>query len=287
MAQELDCEVSIDARQLSSDELENISDLGQQIKQYINSTRWTSEDFGGDRIKCAMNIFVQGATGEKQYLAQVFIGSQRRIWDLKTKKPIEKSSAIVRIFDDKWEFSYTRGIPLIRNDYRFDPLSSFLDFYSYIIIGLDYDSYGRTAGTRYLQKALDVFNLSRTAGTSKGWEFPGQGTFSRTRFIDDLMNSKFGDFREAFFRYHADGLDRLSTKPDTALARIVRAVMMIGNLKTKVNQQSVLIKTFFDTKYLELCELFLDFKDPDIYRKFSLIDPSHQKSYEEYQQKRK
>ena len=61
---------------------------------------------------------------------------------------------------------------------------------------------------------------------------------------------------------------------------------MIGNVKKKINQQSVLLKTFFDSKYLELCELFLGYPDKDVYKRLSLIDPTHQKSYEEYQQKR-
>lgn len=287
IAQELDCEVTINTQQLTSEALDNLSDFVTQVKQYLNNTRWTKDDFGNDRIKCTLNIFFRGSPSTGRYTAQIFIGSQRKIWNLKTKKPSEKSSAVLRIFDDSWEFSYTRGMPLAHNEYRFDALTSFLDFYAYLILGFDYDSYESLAGTPHFQKALDILNLSRSAGTPKGWEFPGSGTYSRTRLIDELMNQKFSDFREALYAYHSEGLDQLTRDSSVAYAKILEAVDSIGKLKKRINQRSVAIKTFFDSKYLELCELFLQCPDEGVYKKFSLIDPTHQKSYEEYREKRK
>ncbi|MDP2207436.1 MAG: hypothetical protein Q8K98_01510 [Bacteroidota bacterium] len=46
-------------------------------------------------------------------------------------------------------------------------------------------------------------------------------------------------------------------------------------------------KTFFDTKYLELCDIFLDYPDIQVFDKLNKIDPSHQKYYDEYKAKRK
>lgn len=285
--QELDCEVTINTQQLTSDALENLSDFADQIRRYLNGTKWTGDDFGNDRIKCSINIFFQSSPGEGRYIAQAFIGSQRKIWDLKKNRPLEKASASVRIFDDKWEFSYTRGIALTRNEFRFDPLTSFLDFYAYLILGFDYDSYELMAGTPHFQKALDIFNLSRSARAGRGWEFPGSGSYSRTRLIDELMNPQTKSLREAIYKYHSQGLDRLTTDRSKALENIMEAAQIIGNIRKKVNPQSIAVRTFFDTKYLELCELFLDHPDPDVYLRLSAADPSHQKSYEEYRLKRK
>lgn len=286
LAQELDCEVTTNTQQLTSDALDNLSDFVQQVNQYLNTTRWTREDFGADRIKCIINIFFKGSPSTGRYSAQVFIGSQRNVRELKTNKPTEKNTATLRIFDENWEFSYMRGVPLTRNEFRFDPLTSFLDFYAYLILGFDYDSYEPFSGTQHFQKALNVFNLSRSSGAAKGWEFPGSGTYNRSRLIDELVSEKFKEFREALYIYHSDGLDRLKTDPTTALTKIYEAVESIGNVRKRINQQSVAIKTFFDTKYLELCELFQSHPDDKIYQKLSFIDPYHQKSYEEYQEKR-
>ncbi len=284
--QELDCEVTINTQTLTSDAIDNLSDFQAQVKQYLNNTRWTKDDFGNDRIKCSFSIFFQGSPGEGRYAAQVFVGSQRKIWDLKRKRPLEKGSATLRVFDGNWEFSYTRGVPLTRNDYRFDPLTSLLDFYAYVILGFDYDSYESLSGTPPFQRALNIFNLSQSAGTPKGWESTGSGSYSRTRLIDELMNAKFKDFRGAMYTYHSEGLDYMTKDSSAALAKILAAVDMVGKVKEKINQPSVAIKTFFDSKYLELCELFINYPDESVYRKFGLIDPAHQKSYEEYRQKR-
>jgi len=287
-AQEFDFDVTIDTRNLQSEALDNLSDFVQQVKQYLNTNRWTKDDFSPvDRISATMTIFFRGSPSSGRYAAQVFIGSQRRIWDLTSNKPTQKTSALLRIFDDNWEFSYTRGVPLTRNEFRFDPLTSFLDFYAYIILGFDYDSYEVSGGTPFYQKAMDIFNLARSGGSPKGWEFPGSGTYSRARLIDELMNERFKVFRDAIYVYHAEGLDRLSTDQASALAKVYAAVESIGKLRKKINQPTVVIKTFFDTKYLELCELFLNHPDDAIYQKLSSIDPSHQKSYEEYQEKRR
>lgn len=287
LAQEFDCDVTINTQQLPSEALDNLSDFVQQVKQYLNTNRWTKDDFAPiDRISVTMTIFFRGSPTTGRYSAQVFIGSQRKIWDLKSNKPTQKTSALLRIFDDNWEFSYTRGIPLTRNEFRFDALASFLDFYAYVILGFDYDSYEPAGGTPFYQKAMDIFNLSRSGGSPRGWEFPGSGTYSRARLIDELVSERMKDLRDAIYVYHAEGLDRLSTDPASALAKVYTAVESIGKLKKRINQPSVAIKTFFDTKYLELCELFLNYPDDTIYQKLSAIDPSHQKSYEEYQKKR-
>jgi len=285
LSQQLDCDVTINTQQLTSDAVDNLSDFVFQVKQYLNNTQWTKDDLGDNRIRCAFNIFIKGSPSAGRYSAQVFVGSQRRIWDLKTNRPTEKNSAMIRIFDDTWEFNYTRGVPLVRDEFRFDPLTSFLDFYAFLILGYDYDSYDAFSGTQNFQKAMNIFNLTRSAGSPKGWEFPGSGTYNRTRLIDELMSEKFKDVRQAVYDYHAEGLDRLSTDRDAALKNILLAVESIGKVKKRVNEQSVSIKTYFDTKYLELCELFQGYSDPAVYARLAVVDPSHQKSYEEYRQK--
>jgi hypothetical protein len=286
-AQEFEFEVTINTQQLQSDALDNIVDFVDQVKQYLNSNRWTKDDFGpADRIVCTMSIFFKGSPSTGRYSVQAFIGSQRKIWNARTNKPTEKNSAMLRIFDDSWDFSYTRGAPLTRNEYRFDALTSFLDFYVYMILGFDYDSYESSGGTPHYQRAMNIYNLARSSG-GRGWEFPGSGTYSRARLIDELVSERFKDFREALYVYHAEGLDRLASDPASALSKIYSAVESIGKVKKRINQPSVAIKTFFDTKYLELCELFQSHSDDKIYQKLSAIDPSHQKSYEEYQEKRR
>ncbi len=277
VAQEIDCNVTLNTENLTAEALENISGFEQRIEDYINNYRWTKDDFGGQKIKCNFEIFFKGSPSENKYTAQVFIGSQRQIYKS------DKSTGTVRIFDDKWEFTFVRNQPIHHNNPQYDPVTSFIDFYIYIILGFDYDSFKPTDGTEYFQMAVDIASKARSGGgASSGWDLKSSGTYNRIQFIEEIINPKNKVIREAYYVYHYKGLDLLSRNKSKALENVLKAVESIGNFQKKNNERIILIKAFFDTKYLELCELYLDSKDPEIYNKLGTYDPAHQKSYEEY-----
>lgn len=281
--QEIECDVTIDLTPLTTSEAkDNLSDFVQQIKTYINNHRWTQEDRTEQKISCAMNISFSGSEGEHGYQAQVFIGSQRPIYRG------DRSTAVVRIMDDKWNFEYIRNQTLTHMETRFDPLLSFIDFYIYLILGYDADTYLTGGGAPYFQKAYDIVNIARGSATeSKGWDYSTQGLYSRNQIIDELLNTKFQDFRKAVHIYHYRGLDSLYTEKKLPLKRIFLALDKIGKLREKINQPSIVLRTFFDTKYLEICEVFQRSADPSIYTRLGKIDPEHQKSYDEFDLKRR
>jgi hypothetical protein len=101
--QEIACKVKMDMQNLTTEAIENIANLSTSIEEYINNYRWTNDDFGGEKIQCTFDIYFQGSPSEKSYTAQVFIGSQRQIYKS------QKSSGMIRLLDDKWEFKYIRG----------------------------------------------------------------------------------------------------------------------------------------------------------------------------------
>jgi hypothetical protein len=284
LAQEFDCQITLNDESLTAEARENLSDFVQQLKDYVNSHKWTDENFGEDKIKCSIEIFIQGAPRDNHYVAQAFIGSQRPI------NRMNQNSGVLRLKDDKWEFDYIRFQPLMHDDYRFDPLLSFIDFYMYLILGSDYDTFDKAGdkGTKYLQKAFEIANKGRSAGAaSTGWEPSTQTTYSRSTYVEELLNPRMRELREAIYRYHYRGLDYLNSKPDKAKQSVFAAIESIGNLQSKINQRSLTIKVFFDTKYMEIADLFLDFSDPLVYSKIVRVDPAHQSTYEEYERKRR
>src|SRR5436189_89071 len=81
--------------------------------------------------------------------------------------------------DCKVEFGYERGTILQHgNNYR--SLESVIDFYVYVILGLDYDSYQKQSGTQYFQQAHETAVIASAAG-GKGWDqsMSSMGTYSR------------------------------------------------------------------------------------------------------------
>jgi hypothetical protein len=271
--QELECTVTISTDLLTAEAREILADFTAQAQNYINSYRWTDEDLGGEKIAWTINISFQGSPRQNRYTAQAFIGSQRRIYRS------EKNTALLRVMDDKWEFDYQPNQQILHDESMFEPLASFLDFYSYVVIGLDFESYQPGAGVPYLEKAMNVVNTARSGG--KGWEAATPTEYSRGQFVDELLSAKYEDVRKAIYRYHYLGLDLLYNDPERAKRNILMGLEKIGRITAQTNQPSQLIKVFFDTKYLEIAETFRGHSDPGVYTTLMEIDPGHRQTYEE------
>ncbi len=277
--QELNCEVTVNLEKIPSAVRDNLRNFADDVRRYMNDTRWTNEDFAGDKIKCTINIFFQNGTPEGRYTAQAFIGSQRPVYIGNEKS--DKASPIVRILDDRWEFNYVPNQRMVQDEFQFDPLTDFLDFYAYLIIGLDVETYSELAGTRYFQKAINICTQASATAFGKDWQVAG-AAYSRYGIVEELLNPKTQPFRFSFFSYHFDGIDLLATEPAKGLETMLNAIEAIGDLRQKQNPRSIVIKAFFDAKYLEIAEAFQRFPDRNVYRRLSAADPAHQSTYEEY-----
>lgn len=275
-AQEIDCNVTVNLESLTAEARENLSDFVDQIEQYINSYHWTRDGIDGEKIKCSIDISFQGSPREKHYVVQAFIGSQRPIY--KT----DRSTAMLRILDDKWEFDYLRNQSLMHNDTQFDPLLSFIDYYINVIIGYDFDSYRYGDGTPYLQRAMEIVTRSRGG---KGWELSTPTGYSRGQIMDELLNPKFRNFREAVYKYHYKGLDLLHKDEVKARKAMLSSLENIGKLQAKINQRSQAVKVFFDTKYLEIADIFSRDPDEGVLDRLAEVDPGHRQTYQEYKKK--
>lgn len=278
-SQELQCDVTINVEQIPSGMRDYLKDFEQTVEEYLNTYRWTNEDLAGERIQCSMNIFFLSASGENRYTAQVFIGSRRPVY--RGEERTDKETIILRILDERWEFEFSPDRPLYHDEFQFDPLADFLDFYAYLIIGFDLETYLEDSGSPYFQKAMNICN--QAAGTPYSQEWQSQSvTYSRFSFAEELTNVRYQAFRAAFHKYHFDGIDLLPTDPVRGLTEMLAAVEAIADVRRKQNPRSVLVKGFFDTKYQEIAESFLPFPDRGVYRRLSDADPNHQNTYQEF-----
>jgi hypothetical protein len=249
-----------------------LQDFESDVRNYINNYKWGSQDLD-EKIRCTMNIFIKSATGENRYMAQIFIGSQRPVFGT------NRSSAVVRLFDETWEFTYIKTRPLNHNQFQFDDLTSLLDFYVQLVIGEDFDTYEPSGGTAYLRTASDIANLGRSNG-AKGWDVKA-GSFSRLQLIDEILNPKYELARWASFAYHFTGLDSLEVTPSRAYANILFSLETIAKVRKQVDPRNLFLKSFFEAKYLEIAEIFQNYPDRSIYDRLSKIDPTHSTAYDE------
>jgi hypothetical protein len=273
-SQELNCKVLVNFESLPVANRELLVNFGGVIEDYLNKTRFTTDSWEGDKIDCTFNIFITSASSEVSYSAQAVIISQRPVYNS------TKNSSMILINDNSWSFIYEKNQPIYPDFSTFDALRSFLDFYAYVIIGYDLDSYSKLGGSQIFAKAFDIVNLGASDRSALGWE-KSSNSYSRRGFVEDLLNEKYRPFREAFFEYHYNGIDLYSQNKKAAHDKIVNLINILESMRTKSDLNSVLVKTFFDAKSGEIIDYLKDYADKNIFKILKKIDPPHISKYDE------
>jgi hypothetical protein len=275
-AQQIECTIKVNYESVGAANKDLLINFEEDVRSYMNNYQWGPEQLD-EKIRLSLDIFIQSATGENKYMAQVAIGSQRPILDA------NRNTAVVRLFDEAWEFTYFKERPINHAPHSFSDLASFLDFYACVALGYDYDTYDPMGGTPWFQKASDIASLGRTS-SQKGWQQATSG-YSRAQLVTDLLNPTVGPIREASYQYHFAGLDSLSANRQRGLANIVRAIERIGIARKTLDPRNLAFKGFFDAKYLEIAEVLREYPDRAVYLTLGRVDPSHQSTYEEFRTK--
>ena len=272
-AQELNCKVEVNYQSLPVNNRELLTDFAGIIENYLNSTRFTNEDWA-QKIDCTFSIFFTGASSDVDYSAQIVVVSQRPVYNS------PKNSSILTINDGQWSFKYQRGQALYANQTTFDPLTSFLDFYALIIIGMDMDTFENFGGTVYFKRALDIANLGATSSANTGW-LPSSAVYNRLGLIGDILNEKYAAFRGAVFDYHQYGLDSYTKNAKLAQEYMVQLINVLWEMYQKSGSiNSVYVRTFFDAKNGEIVDYLRSYPDPEIFNKLKKIDPPHSAKYD-------
>ncbi len=271
-AQELQCHVEVNYEKLPINNRELLSDFANEVEKYMNTTRFTDLDYQS-KIDCTLNILFASASSDVDYTAQIIVVSQRPIYKS------QRNSPMVTINDAQWSFKYEKGQPLYSNQGVYDPITSFLDFYAYIIIGFDWDTWEEFGGTKYFLQAQNLINLGQNSAFASGWQ-SSSNTYSRWGLVNDLLAEKYAQFRSAYFDYHY-GLDIYQENKEKGMNKIAGLVDVLFNMWQKQGgTNSVLIRTFFDVKNGEIIDHLREYPDRTIFAKLAKVDPSHAAKYQ-------
>ena len=283
VSQELNCKVTINIESIQSSQRDYLRNFTSDIERYLNNTRFTNEDLDGENISCNMEIFFKSGTSDNRYQVQVVIASQRPVYTVYPDR-IEKSdrtTPILRILDNNWEFTYMPNQRMNHDEMIFDPLTGFLDFYAYLIIGYDLETYIPMSGNSCFQKALNIVRLAANSAAGNDWK-QTSASYSKFGITDELTNMKYDSFRSALNNYHYDGIDLLATEPKKAQDNILNTLESINEVRNRQNRTSVIVKQFFDTKFREIAEAFQTYPDRSVYDKLSIYDEEHRSTYQEW-----
>lgn len=271
-SQELDATVTVNYEQLQNAYKEKLVEFKQQIQDYLNNNQFSGQNWEWQKIKCNFNIFFTSGDNETNYNAQVVVTSQRPI------EGQQKSTLMLSIMDNSWSFTYEQNQAMYFNQTDFDPLTSFLDYYAYIIIGFENESYEREGGTPFFDKALNVAIRGSSSGKPDPWLNKSSG-FNKRALVDEILNASFMQFRHDFTDYHYNGIDLFYQDKSKTYESIVKMIHSLEALQKRINKRSVLLTVFFDAKYGELIDYLKNYEDKSIFTILQKIDVGHTNKY--------
>ncbi len=277
MGQELNCDVVIDAARIETSEQRVFKDMELAFENFLNSRNWTNVEFTPiERIKCGLTITLNEMPSIGSYKATVQIRSARPVFNTTYE------SILLNFADRDWSFEYVESQPLNfnENDYTTN-LTSMLAYYAYLIIGLDFDSFGELSGSPYYQKALTIVTNAAQGGRP-GW---GALESNRNRYalITDITNQQMEDLRKGYYKYHRLGLDVFDTKPEECRKQVLEVLENIKVIKQRY-PSSIFVINFFDSKAEELVNIFADATQQEKRKAYNLLielNPIKQDIYKE------
>ncbi len=252
LAQEFECQIQISHSQLQGTNYEKIfQSMRNDLYEFVNNTKWTNNVFSkNERIECTISITVEKEVASDEYSGKIQINSSRPVYGTSYMSPL-----FVHL-DEKFQFKYVEMEPIEFNPNTYsNSLAAVIAYYCYIMLGLDYDSFGSQAGTTYYQMAEKIVQNAQSA-QEPGWK-QYESTKNRYWLTENLLNDQYSGFRDFLYTYHRLGMDRLADKPTDARASIEEALESLRSMHRR-RPGSFLMSITSTVKSDEIINVFSD-----------------------------
>ena len=249
-AQELNCNVEINSDKVSNANKEIFSTLQEAISEYMNTNKWTDAQFGvNEKIQCKLYFTISTYNdGTNQMSGDLQIQSQR---------PVYNSSYITTIInfkDTKIDFAYEQNEPLVFSEQDMQSnLTAILNYYAYMIIALDFDTFELRGGDPYYEKAANVVRMAQSTGES-GWK-AFEDTKNRSAVLSAYTDKATSGIRDVLYNYHRQGLDQMVVSVDKGRSMITKSLETLKKVYD-VAPMSVCLSMFKDSKLDELVNVY-------------------------------
>ncbi len=276
-AQELKCDVQVNAQKIRDVNREVFKNMEKSISQFMNNRNWIDDEFKEEeRIECSMLIKITGQASQGTYKANVTIQSSRPVYQS------DYNTVMLNYVDKNWKFDYTQYQSIEFNKNSFvSNLSSMLAYWAYMIIALDYDSFSPKGGTPYYEQAKTIVNnVSEDKSEAPGWK-AFESNKNRYWFVENMLNNKFVKIRDLYYQYHRKGLDLMYKDLKKGRSNIFDALKSIESL-ARDYPNNMLFQIFFQAKSNELVGIFSEApksKKASAVQLLYRIDPSNANKY--------
>ena len=264
-AQELNCQVEVNSQSIQGTNKSVFETLQTAISEYFNDRKWTNAQFApNEKIDCRFFLTV------KEY------DNDRIKGDLQVQlsRPVYNSTYTTTLFnfkDTKVEFDYREGNPLVFNENAMeDNLTAILNFYAYLFLALDFDSFSPNGGQPYFDRAATVVQMAQSGG-EVGWR-AFEDTKNRSAVLSSYTDPNAVGMRTLLYQYHRRGLDEMVTSPDKGRAAITESLKEVEKLY-KAAPMSVGLSIFRDSKLDELVNVYSKAPQTEREEVYNLLQP--------------
>jgi hypothetical protein len=249
-ATELNCEVEVNSAKITSGSKEIFNELKQSITDYMNTTKWTNATFNtNEKIVCKLMLVVNSydlSTGDLQ--GELQIQSQRPVYNS------TYTTALINYKDTKVRFHYETGQQLVFSEMDMeDNLTAILNFWAYMIIAMDFDSFELKGGDPYYERAAQIVRQGQSSGES-GWK-PFEDNTNRNAVLSAFTDNQTAPIRQIMYDYHRMGLDQMVVTVDKGRSAITHTLENLSKIY-EVAPMSVCLTMFKDAKLDELINVY-------------------------------
>lgn len=274
VAQEFNFQVTLNSEKTQTTDPKVFESLELTLRDFLNNQRWTNDDFEPEeRIDCNLLLTITEELSATSFKADFAIQATRPIYNS------DYQTALISYVDKGIVFSYEAFQPIEFTENVFNEnLSSVIGFYSYIILGLDYDSFSPLGGDAYFQKAQDILNS--VPDGIKGWRSL-DGNRNRYWMIESILSPRTAEMRKANYNYHRLALDKMVENKDAARAEMLTALKTLEKV-SKGYPNAMIVQMFALAKGDEIIEIFKGGtrqEQNDVIRIMSRLDPSSAAKY--------
>ncbi len=212
-AQELNCQVEFNTDQVQTTNKSVFETLKEAVTEYMNENHFTNLQFAtNERIDCRMYFTI------KEYTDNKMAGDLQ----VQVSRPVYNTSyttTLLNFKDNKIEFEYQEGEPLTFSLNTMESqLTAILNFYAYLFIALDSDSFAPNGGQPMFDQLAQIVQMAQSSGES-GWK-AFEDKRNRSAVLSAFTDPSTSVLRRMLYDYHRLGLDEMALSPDKGRAKI-------------------------------------------------------------------
>lgn len=247
-AQELNCRVEVNSDKITGTNKSVFTTLQEAITSYMNDTKFTAAQYSPiEKIECTLFFTIKEYDGDKM-TGDIQVQATRPAYNA------SYTTNLINFRDSKVEFTYSEGEPLTFNETNMESqLTAILNFYAYMIIAIDTDSFAPRGGEAAWDRVKTIVQQAQSSGET-GWRAFDDNK-NRAAVLGAYTDPSTQQLRDMVYKYHRDGIDQMSVSPDKGRAAITESLETLKNIYN-VAPMSVGLSMFRDSKLDELVNVY-------------------------------